>query len=86
MSDMIKMEKVSFLENFQLEVLLTDGRICSYDLRPKLKTVRFYDLDTWDAFSSGFLKRGLFICWNNGVELSIDEILLDGKTDKEILG
>ncbi len=79
MSDMTRMEKVSFLEDYRLEIVLTDGSCCFYDMKPKLKTVRFYDLESWGTFSRGILRNGQVICWDNGTELSIDEILPHGQ-------
>lgn len=79
MSDMTRMEKVSFLEDYRLEIVLADGSCCFYDMKPKLKTVRFYDLENFGIFSGGILRNGQVICWDNGAELSIDEILPHGQ-------
>ena len=72
---MTKMEKVLFLEDYRLEITLADGRNCVFDMKPKLKTVRFNELRSVDIFLTGTLKNGQVICWSNGTELSLDEIM-----------
>ena len=79
---MVKIQSVDFLENFQLKIELTNGTSRIYDMNPKLKTVRFYDLRNPEMFSKGVLKSGQVICWTDGTELSLDEIL-SGNTGKE---
>lgn len=76
-SIMTRMEKVFFLEDFILEILLDDGRSCVYDMKPKLKTVRFHDLEDGNIFSDGKIKNGQVICWSNGTELSLHEIMMN---------
>lgn len=41
----------------------------------KIKNVSFYDLNDWEVFKSGYVKDGQAICWNNGLELLLDEIV-----------
>ena len=77
MNDMVKIQEAVFLEDYRLLVLLTDGSRQIYDMRPKLKTVRFYDLQDQEIFVRGQIKNGQVIYWNNGSELSLDEILSD---------
>lgn len=72
---MTKIQKVDFLEDFRLRIELEDGTDYIYDMNPKLKTVRFYDLRNREMFLSGLLKGGQVICWADGTELSLDEIL-----------
>lgn len=72
---MTRMEKVHFLENYRIEIILADGSSCAFDMKPKLKTVRFHDLVDMEIFSKGTLKNGQVICWSDGTELSLDEIL-----------
>ncbi len=72
---MTKMEKVHFLEDYKIEIILADGKSYIFDMKPKLRTVRFYDLENRDIFTGGILKNGQVVCWNNGIELSLDEIL-----------
>lgn len=70
-----KIQKVDFLEDFRLKIELEDGTGLVYDMNPKLKTVRFYDLRNREMFLSGLIKSGQVICWADGTELSLDEIL-----------
>lgn len=84
---MTRMEKVHFMEDYVIEIILTDGERRTFDMKPKLRTVRFHDLGDMKMFSCGILKNGQVICWSDGTELSLDEILsapLHGyKKDKE---
>lgn len=72
---MTRMENIRFLEDYRIEVVLTDGRKRIFDMKSKLMTVRFHDLEDCNIFFSGSLKNGQVICWSNGTELSIDEIM-----------
>lgn len=79
MNDMIEMRSVAFLQGFQIRVALSDGNSYLYDMCPKLKTVRFYELSDWNLFSGGYIRSGQTICWDNGTELYMDEIVSAGK-------
>ena len=72
---MTKMEERRFLDDYRIEIIFTDGRENVFDMKTKLRTVRFHDLENIEIFSSGILKNGQVICWDNGTELSIDEIM-----------
>ncbi len=72
---MTKMEKIRFLDDYKIEIVFTDGRENVFDMKTKLRTVRFHDLENVEIFSSGILKNGQVIYWDNGTELSIDEIM-----------
>lgn len=72
---MTKMEGIRFLDDYRIEIIFTDGRENVFDMKTKLRTVRFHDLENIEIFSSGILKNGQVICWDNGTELSIDEIM-----------
>ena len=72
---MTKMEKIRFLDDHKIEIVFTDGREKVFDMKTKLRTVRFHDLENIETFSLGILKNGQVICWDNGTELSIDEII-----------
>lgn len=74
---MLKIVNVSFLDRYQISMLMNNGQTYMFDMRPKLDTVRFYDLNNWDIFSNGYVKNNQIICWNNGSEIHIDELLSD---------
>ena len=67
---MTKMEKVHFLEDYKIEIILADGKSYIFDMKPKLRTVRFYDLENKDIFTGGSLKNGQVVCWNRRSLLS----------------
>lgn len=71
----IKIERVIFLEDYQLDILLSNSHRIIYNLEPKLKTARFSDLSDPEIFSSGDLNDNKVICWNVPAELSLEEIL-----------
>lgn len=73
---MKKIEQVSFFENFLMEIVFSDGSVGLYDMSSRLKTVRFYDLNDWEIFKKGYVKNEQVICWENGSELFLDEIIL----------
>lgn len=72
---MKKIRQVSFFKNFLMEVIFTDESVGLYDMSSRLKTVRFYDLNDWEIFKNGYVKDEQVICWENGSELFLDEII-----------
>lgn len=72
----IRMEDISFMEDYQLNILLSSGHRIIYNLRPKLVTARFADLTQPGLFSAGKIIEGKIIRWNSNTELSLDEIIL----------
>ena len=54
---MTKMEEIRFLDDYRIEIIFTDGRENVFDMKTKLRTVRFHDLENIEIFSSGiFIK------------------------------
>ena len=45
-----------------------------YDLKPRLKTVRFMELNDLDRFKSVRVDHGNTLVWDNVCQLTIDEI------------
>lgn len=72
-----QIEKVYFLDNFQLDILLSDGTRLIYDMRPKLETARFCDLADKQLFLGGKVINAQQVSWDNGAEIFLDEILMD---------
>lgn len=73
----LEMSEVRFLEDFKLEVLLTNGDRIIYSLKLKRTTARFKEIEDWDRFCGGKVIDGNRIVWPNETELSIDEILYE---------
>lgn len=73
----VQIVKVIFKENFLLNIFLTNGGNIIYDLKPKLVTARFRDIENWEQFCTGKVIEGKIIRWNLTTELSLDEILLN---------
>lgn len=78
-----RMKDVIFQEDFQLDISLDSGHRIIYNLGPKLETARFSELSDWNIFCSGWLVGGKRICWTTGVELTLNEILLNINYIKE---
>ena len=74
---MLKIESVSFLQGFQLDILLSNGNKYIFDINPKLDTAGVYDLNSWDIFLNGQVKNNQIITWNDGTAIHLDEILSD---------
>ncbi len=72
---MKKIKNVSFFKDYLMEIVFTDDSVGLYDMSSRIKNVRFYDLNDWEVFKSGYVKDGQAICWNNGLELLLDEIV-----------
>ena len=72
---MKKIKNVSFFKDYLMEIVFTDDSVGLYDMSSRIKNVRFYDLNDWEVFKSGYVKDGQVICWNNGLELLLDEIV-----------
>lgn len=71
----IKISNVEFLPDFCVKAVLSNGHVVIYNLQPKLVTARFKGIDEWDRFNKGEVVDGSRIIWEDGIELSVDEIL-----------
>ncbi len=68
---------VTFLDDYKLDITLSNGHGILYDISPKLKTARFQNLHQVSLFRSGQLSQDGIITWRDGTELSLDEIILE---------
>lgn len=73
----LRIIEVIFLEDYKMNIALSNGHGILYDISPKLKTARFQTLQPASVFCSGQLSQDSMICWPDGTELSLDEILLE---------
>lgn len=73
----IEILEVKFLENFKVDLYLSNGHRIIYNLKPKLITARFKELECWDYFAQGKIKRGKVIYWDENTELTLGEILIN---------
>lgn len=72
-----RIKKVSYMENYQLDIMLGNGHRIIYNMEPKLITARFRDLSDRKLFYAGQITdNGKVIRWNENTELSINEIML----------
>lgn len=70
----MRMKKVSFLENYIIEVNLSPNYKFYYDLRPMIHSPRFKKLTKKNAFQKGTLEDGCRIVWENNICLEDYEI------------
>lgn len=68
---------VKFLPNHRLNILLTNGHEIIYDITPKISTARFLSLSKDSVFQKGTLSEDGVIQWGGGIELGLEEILMD---------
>lgn len=73
----IEILEVKFLANFKVDLYLSNGHRIIYNLEPKLVTARFKDIEQWDSFIQGRIKRGNIIWWNENTELTLGEIMMN---------
>ena len=62
-------------DDHTLLIELSNQHSIIYDLKPRLKTVRFMELNDLDRFKSVRVDHGNTLVWDNLCELTIDEIL-----------
>ncbi len=74
---MNKIYSIELLDDYKISVKLENGSSFVYNLKPKLKTVRFAALEDVDFFKSGRLVEGDFIQWSDSLMLYAYE-MLDG--------
>ena len=71
----VKISSVEFVNDYQIDILLTSGHHILYNLGPKLTTARFKKIEGKETFNSGRVVGGNRIVWDFSTELSLDEIL-----------
>lgn len=77
-TDRIKQAK--YEEDYQIIILFQNGNEVIFNMKPKLVTARFHDLEDWDLFCRGKVSKcGKIIKWNDNTELSVEEIMLQVK-------
>lgn len=71
----LKISQVEFLDDYRINILLCNGHGIIYDMKPKLKTIRFIDLAQKEIFIRGQVIGQRIIRWNASTEISLGEIL-----------
>lgn len=72
----VEMTKVEFEENYQMHIRLSNGHEILYNLKPRVNTARFRELENEEIYWKGRLEKDGMIRWPGGIELSIDEVLI----------
>jgi hypothetical protein len=62
-------------DDHTLLIELSNQHSIIYDLKPRLKTVRFMELNDLEKFKSVRVDHGNTLIWDNLCQLTIDEIL-----------
>lgn len=72
---MPKMISVAAGDNYTLEIELDHHHKIIYDMKPRLKAVRFCSLCDLERFKSLRIEGGKTIVWDSLCQISIDEII-----------
>lgn len=70
-------KKIILLDDYQICLILCNNHKIIYNLKPKLKTLRFKEIENADIYKAGFLKGNKVIHWSDTTEISLEEILSD---------
>lgn len=77
-----RIAEVKYAEEYQMSVVLNDGQEIRCNMKAKLVTARFRDLEDETIFRSGKIMRsGRIIKWNDNTEMAIEEIMLQAEQD-----
>lgn len=71
----VQIEKASFLENFIIELELSNKQRVYYDLKPQLNTARFKHIQSQAFFETGRLVNRCSIYWDPLTEIQDYEML-----------
>lgn len=71
----MRIESVRFLNDFIIELVLSNQKIVQYDFKPNLKTARFKHIHSQDFFKQGVLKEHCSIYWDPVTEIQDYEML-----------
>ena len=67
-------ERVVFLQNYIIELVLNDGYKFYYDFKPQLRTIRFARINSQESFEHGKLEEGCRIVWGNDEKIEDYEL------------
>lgn len=73
MRELSLIRKVTALEDYRLRVVMGSGNIVELDFKPKIDTVRFWDLRDLDVFNAVKVE-GDFLVFGNGFRMGASEI------------
>lgn len=76
----VRIKDINYEKEYCLKIILQDGTKITYDMKPKLVTARFKDLEDTKVFLEGEVaESGRMIRWNPNTEISIEEILMQAQ-------
>ena len=58
-----------------IEIILDNQHRITYDMKSRLNTLRFRDLEELETFKKVHVKEGDTLVWNHFCEMSLSEIL-----------
>ena len=73
---MIRVSKVKATDDFKLEILFTNGRFKSFDMKPYLKYPAFETLKELNKFKDISVKYGT-VQWGDELDISPDTLYLE---------
>lgn len=68
---------MQFLDQYKIKVTISTGHEILYDMQTKVDTARFQALKDQTVFEKGKLTDRGIISWDDQVELSLEEIILN---------
>lgn len=71
----MRIENVRFLNDFIIELVLSNQKTVHYDFKPHLKTARFKHINSQSFFNQGILKDHCSIFWDPVTEIQDYEML-----------
>ena len=71
----VQIEKANFLEDFMIELELSNKQRVYYDLKPQLNTARFKHIKSQAFFETGRLVNRRYIYWDPLTEIQDYEML-----------
>lgn len=74
---LLKITEVKFLANYILDISLSNGHSIMYDITPQIHTARFQSLQNHSLYQEGHLSSAGVIYWMCGIELTLEEILME---------
>lgn len=72
---MVKIVDIKPNDDYTLFIKLNNNHEIIYDIKPRLKTVRFCNLNDIKTFKNAKVINGNTILWNDLCQITIDEII-----------
>lgn len=71
----IDITSIEFLDEYQINIYLSNGHRIVYNMKPKMNTMRFSEVFALGKFETASIVNGQIIRWAGNIELTLDEIM-----------